>query len=503
MSELDSPQGWHVARITIEAMSPLSCSSGQGAESDNGLVRDANGLPMIPGATLQGLLRQYCSIDCRDYLFGKEVDGTTTAARLYFSNALVHNSKNVAVQFPDDCTDPLLQKLLSEVPLKREHVRLDHRHGAAQGGKFDRGAVPKGTRFSFELLMCGTTAENDALGAALSGLAHPLFRIGGSGRRGYGKVNVEAARHCFFDSKDQAAFRTLRATPLGNVPTSWNAVEFVGTDANVLTISLDLKPVQPWRTGQGPAAHATVTGKQPEYFTDCDKRENHNRAADTRDKIVDLVPLREAAISWASNEGTWIEPTKEDFVGFLLPASGVRGPLLHRTLYHLSVLGEEWADGDADVSKRLMSQREKLNALFGFVSDSKAATDDKAALASPLFMDDVPFTPAKVIPSDHIRIDRFTGGIIQGALYSQELVQTDELKLKILIDTSRLENVDANLRSAFLHALRDLAEGRLALGAKSLGFCTGRAEPIFCGKSDQDWQEAWKATDRHPQKEAA
>ena len=49
MSANDHPLGWHVVRVTIEAVSPLSCASGQGQESDIALVRDANGLPTSCG----------------------------------------------------------------------------------------------------------------------------------------------------------------------------------------------------------------------------------------------------------------------------------------------------------------------------------------------------------------------------------------------------------------------------------------------------------------------
>lgn len=46
-----------LARITIEALSPLSVGSGELGSSDVALVRDANGLPMITGAGLEGLIK--------------------------------------------------------------------------------------------------------------------------------------------------------------------------------------------------------------------------------------------------------------------------------------------------------------------------------------------------------------------------------------------------------------------------------------------------------------
>ncbi len=492
MSDTDTATGWHLVRVTLEALSPLSCAAGQGQEGDVALVRDANGLPMIPGATLQGLLRT-CLADraLRDELFGFEKGKDTVRAKLAFSNALVHGSDNVAVAFPAKMGDPLLEKLAEEAPVKRDHVRLDDRHGAVKGGKFDRAAVPAGARFSFEVLLRGSEDEKDKLAAALSGLKHPLFRIGGSGRRGYGRVEVHEANWAFFLADQAEEFRILRAKPLSLhanlVPLDLRA------DGQVLTVSIALKPVQPWRTGQGPAAHGWHTRRENKHFTSPEKPK-----PDPRQKAVDLVPVREPSIVWQDTNQRWQEPSRDNKVGYVLPASGVRGPLLHRTVFHWNLLRGNFADANTDGAKLLREAREALNGLFGFVRDGKPAGDEAVARASPLFIDDVPLKVSSVEAVDHIRIDRFTGGVVQGALYSQELVETARLDLAIRIDAGRAGELDGDIRKAFLSALRDLAEGRLALGAKSLGFCTSIEGPHFSGEGKDAWEQAWQDTARAP-----
>ena len=59
-----SKQYRFLARIIIEAKTPLSIGSGNnGIKSDSLILRDANGLPFIPGTTIAGLLRHSITIE--------------------------------------------------------------------------------------------------------------------------------------------------------------------------------------------------------------------------------------------------------------------------------------------------------------------------------------------------------------------------------------------------------------------------------------------------------
>jgi hypothetical protein len=77
----------------------------------------------------------------------------------------------------------------------------------------------------------------------------------------------------------------------------------------------------------------------------------------------------------------------------------------------------------------------------------------------------------------HNAIDRFTGGVRDRLLFSEELLWQDEMELALLIHTARLGE---DARQALRLALDDLISGRLALGAgagKGHGRFTGTAEP--------------------------
>ena len=77
----------------------------------------------------------------------------------------------------------------------------------------------------------------------------------------------------------------------------------------------------------------------------------------------------------------------------------------------------------------------------------------------------------------HNSIDRFTGGVRDGFLFSEELAHRGQIELELLLlDPARIARQCPLGREALRLALADLIEGRLALGGgsgKGHGFCRG------------------------------
>ncbi|MEJ2755696.1 MAG: RAMP superfamily CRISPR-associated protein, partial [Gammaproteobacteria bacterium] len=75
----------------------------------------------------------------------------------------------------------------------------------------------------------------------------------------------------------------------------------------------------------------------------------------------------------------------------------------------------------------------------------------------------------------HNKIDRFTGGVLPGALFEEELLyDTPEMALSILVQA--YESIPPIVAGAFIDALEDLTQERLALGGgstKGHGYFTG------------------------------
>ncbi len=496
--------GFHLARVTLEACSPLSCGTGQEGLFDMTLVRDANGLPMIPGASIQGVLRR---------LFGRVAPAETVAdvfgavdwagrardARLIVGHALVHGAGDRPLQcFPAEeaiAADLLLKELAKEAPLRRDHVRLNHRHVADDTGKFDRLAVPAGTRFSLELLLAGAEGEAELVEELVSLFAHPLFRPGGARARGYGRVRVVRAGRRWFPACDPLAFRKARE---GNPADLAGFVTITPEPPeDVLEISLRLIPANPFRIGATGVATTTekVDGAPPAD------------GPDRRTKPVDMAPVREPRIAWAGPDGAergeWRDVTASpgaDDRSHLAPGSSLRGPLAHRALFHWNRLAGRFAgEGqDAAALAALGERPAELELLLGAVKAGNRLSGEEGR-ASALLVEDAPLggegLPLR-FALDHSSIDRLTGGVRATILFSEELLMPTAFELRLVLDAPPPAEGD-RAALAFLHALRDLAEGRLAVGARSMGFCRGD-EPDFAGRDAGRWQALWEATARTP-----
>lgn len=474
--------GWHLVRFTITALSPLSCGAGDGIAADNIIARDANGLPMIPGATLQGLLRQACPAETRVALFGTMAtksgdargEGTSKSAgkagRILCSNGIVHGSDDQAVMpFAQVGGDEMLKRLSRAAPLKRDHVRLDHRHGADPAGKFNRAAVPKGTRFSFEWMMFGKAGEADLFAELLAPLASPWFRIGSSGGRGYGKVTLDSVSHKFFPFDSAKEYRTLRQSSLSNQ--KGLAPIKISQPREALCITLSLEPVNAWRSGQ----HGI------HFEGDAVPNEEKN--------APDLTPTREAYIAWNNGQGQWLDPQTSDKKAYVLPGSSLRGPLAHRTLYHWNRLSAQLIDVDSAQDSDVAAFAERSTVVQEFLGFAREGSGgEEGGRASALLFEDVDITVIEVIETPHVKLDRFTGGAMPRALYSEQLIETARLETRIFL-RSQSGAPDDKVLEAFLEALRDLCVGRLSLGAKSYGFFKGAVR--FSGGGAEPWQQCW------------
>lgn len=502
--------GWHVLRFIVEAKSPISCATGTEGFDDTQLARDANGLPMIPGATLQGVFRSFCDETTANEMFGWFEEGrignkgVAHPGKLFFSNALVLGSDGKCAA-PNEIINKsgytdIFSRLLDDAPLKREHVRINELGTADGSGKYDRSAVPKGTRFAFEVMMVGTAQEKKDLIKLFAPLKSPFLRFGGRGRRGYGKVGLIKAKYKFFALDDFDRFRSIRGALLSDLSGLHEDIKegLIATGDKPLKISLSLSNINPWRVG-GDGVRTRV-GK---------RRGKGGAIGDLDTKEAKFASTREPVIKWDSetNKGEWTEPSKSDLRKFVLYGTSLAGPLAHRTLFHFNCLSNNFIDPDAtDLSLEfakleISKQNQKhLKSLFGEAADDNVTNDDDATgMASALFIDDVEILVSTTMTVDHVSIDRFTGGARQGMLYDEELIVTSKVAVEIYIDPRRWKmpeaegaaKTDERVQNAFCLALHDLSHCALALGAKSYGFFSSDKPPEFSGLESGNWKSAY------------
>ena len=539
----------HIVRLSFEARSPLSIGSGEsrnesrterGSDAETNISvseiqRDANGLPTIPGAGLQGVLRRLATEaygeDFAKEMFGREdVDGNGAAGRVLWGWACAQNAHGEAVSGLrlaglDTANDDVLRVLTRPEPLWRDHVALNDRHSVDRRRKFARAAVPVGARFSVELSGWGDGTFRDDLMRIVSLFRHPRLRLGAGSGRGYGGVRLLAASYEAPSLDDAAALRALRGQPPSKCLSKdlLPDLESSAIDSPDTVLTLSLESTDLLRIGAaGPhATHLTHEAQRA-------------RCAETAE-IVDspglgppeqeggdaiLMLLREPRIVWDRNQGRPVEigdkPTSHpaEQLRFPIPGSSIRGPLAHGMLFHANRAAGRCIDADAWVEetdaerKKTLKDRydgyaERSGDLEDFLGAAKESTDaddpdaESGQAGRILFDDAEALGVGWIVGIDHVSIDRFTGGARDRALFREEVLLGGHIEATVTIRPP-LESIKGAIptiggwpkatANAFLLAVRDLCCGRLALGGRSHGECSGTAR--FAGKDADAWRSA-------------
>jgi len=476
------------ARITIQFTTPFHVGNGERSEgSDAGVVTDANGLPALPGSSLQGALRSAAAQAMGPHhvfaLFGRPdqeatKDNEAHAARLRFSWGRIHgrNDKPVSglLSPADIAADPVLKDAVH--PTLRDHVRMSHRKVAVvedetddrKRGKFDELAVSASHRFTFEIVLHDKGGELEKEWTALleDVLQNPATRFGGKTRRGFGAFKTVRLQQRSFDlsnPEDQVAWLAhpqslaedadLEPAKLRDKPDSAKTIA--------------LAPETPWMVGGGD------------------------------DPDADSAPVRDTRILWPGEPGHsgGGEPEIQDC--FLVPGSSVKGALAHRTCFHYNRLQGNFVDklGTGEMKKHIGENNPAVAALFGTIADESSG--EQTGRPGIVFIDDVfiPVEGTPILPAqNHVAIDPFTGGAKDTALFQDRPLPPgtpERIEIPVSFQPGpegqpdRFASLDETVRRAFLAALDDLCEGRLALGAHS-----GRGYGFFSGSHDVQGAEA-------------
>lgn len=457
---------WQAA-ITLEAHTPLTVGAGAGDDLRDSLcVVDANGLPTIPGTSLAGALRARWDSGTRSALFGDQADEDGRRSRVWTGWGAPHDATDrpVAYLVPTglNADDPVLRVLRQGTT--RDHVRLSPWGTSDRDGKYDETLVPRGARFTFEVRI---DDPGDTEIAALVDLVRSgTLRLGGRTRRGFGVVGAVSIRARTFDlarPADRAAWADYarkpglaeRARALPELAQSRGGAAG-GRNEGWLRAELVLAAEEGWRVG----------GKDAEAWTLPDG------------KPADLVPVTEDIITWSGTQGR-IERQA------YLPGSSVKGALRHRTAYHLRCLRQEWREDDHELTADDgHAFADGLDALFGAARSAGREED----VAGRVFLQDVPVARApsteelarRASYQQHVSIDRFTAAPLAGHLFAEAMLWKTTLDLQVWVDCrhprGRAPEGWADLLQALRLAVRDLARGRLPLGAAS-----ARGHGVFTG----------------------
>lgn len=427
-----------LARIIIEAKTPLNIGSGvKGIKSDSLVLRDINGLPFIPGTTIAGLLRHTLGEE-EDLMMGSQEMGSPliiTEAKMLDSNGSVLDG---IIPQEKLCSDFLVN--FRQLPI-RQHAKIGHRGATVKGGKFDEEIVLKGTRFCFEMEMLSDKDDDTRFIEMLNTLNSDVFRIGSGSRSGFGEIEVVGSQCQYkkinLEDPKQKEWYLKKSSSLSE---KWQDAE---------TVELKKTKTKGWTT--------YIIKLNPVDFMLFGSGFGNDKA--------DMTFVRESFVDWS----TIPAKIKDREQVILIPASSVKGALSHRLAFHYNKLKKIFADALPDGKKIddfVGKKNEAVKIVFGSEGEKDLDGKMKDKQRGNVLMSDIiqeANTSSKIL--NHVSIDRFTGGAIDGALFSEEALyakgQTFELKL--IVNNNAFED-NNDVKTAFEDSLKDLCSGMLPLG---------------------------------------
>ena len=441
-----------LARFVIEAETPLAVGSGEKDILTDALVAtDVNGLPYIPGTAIAGVVRHMIEeVKPKDFnvnqIFGFQDKKEGQGSEIIFTEAKILNSNGEVIDGMDlKAKDDSLLRYYAELPI-RQHVRINGKGVTDKAGKFDEQVIFAGTRFCFEMEMVAKGESIDNFNKILEQVQSQTFRIGGGTRCGLGKIKVVDLQKRTLDLQktDDLQLYLEKSSKLAYSWSGWENKD-IKADRNHsgwTKYELNLIPDDFFLFGSG-----------------------------FGDDEVDMTPVKEKKVIWKDAKGE----LSEELV--LIPATSVKGALAHRVAFHYNRLKERFAGCTGDKEPKVGNENEAVQALFGYENQK----EKKQVRGNLLFSDVIGVRSLEDKILNHVAIDRFTGGAIDGALFSEKTTYGKDQEFTLTIyakcDAFKEDKIQDSLEAAMI----DICKGTLPLGGG-----VNRGNGVFTGSLTKD-----------------
>ncbi len=442
----------HLANIVLEATTPLAIGSGKkDIFTDSLVITDVNGMPYIPGTSIAGVIRHMLEDIAEkseiDQLFGfqEESGKNDKGSNFIFSEGKMIGAEGEVIDGLCYLEDNKFYNAYRNLPI-RQHVRINQLGASEDNGKFDEQVVYKGTRFCFEIELVSAQEEDALFNKVLEVIHSDFFKLGSGTRCGFGNMKVVSCKIKHY-----------------NLCNEKELTEYINKSSR-LTIQ------NSWSDWKG--SENTSFGKQwVKYELTLTAKDFFLFAGLAGDAEADSTPVKEKTVEWSNNK-----PIINDTY-YVLPATSIKGALAHRTAYHYNKIKGIFADKIAPEAfkQHTGSNNQAVRELFGL---AKNDMDKEDGLRGNVLFEDIFIKEYDEYKFNHVCIDRFTGGNMNGFLFNEKTLNGKEkssIQLNIYINNT----ISSDTLQAFTAALDDLCNGNLPLGG-----CVNKGHGIFYGTSN-------------------
>ena len=427
--DFDKIKGKIILKGELRLLTPLiigagngegKTQSGQESNVDSLVLKDNDDCPFIPATSLAGVLKNALT-DFRD---GKIANADELAAIFGTEDSRKENpAKELELQSSLTLYDITLNNTKTIV---RDGVAIDPVTGTAiEGHKFDFEAVERGASGTFEAVFTRRgfhdRLDPKPLLEKLKKLLLSGFRVGARTTSGFGLVRIDKLT---IDEYDFAVPEDTRAY-------------------------LAVPERLPAKKSKSLTAGKSIVCGENDFAVELEFALNHSLIV----RSYDLANIKKQSGSNTHVDAVSLRSGDD----FLIPGSSVKGVLRHQAGYILRQLAYSPEKAAA-----------LINTIFGFTDEK----DKQKKAKGHLLADEIIFAPSLVeeVNQSRNRIDRFTGGTIDSALFSEQaLWQKDTDKalgtLRFVLQKPTDEQI-----GLLLFVLKDIWCGKVAFGGeKSIG----------------------------------
>lgn len=432
------------ARINFTLLTPLHVGAGSTQFLDDVVQRDSFGLYMISATSIAGALRDFSKdLDLTenkqviDALFGFAKGDKGTPSILFISDAKLLDYDG---SFASDCyltgKKPTSSIADGLGPYIRDHVRIDKEGVAQQGGKYDEEIVPAGAKFSFEITLDNDwntkkeseKAEKEANFEAckalfekiLVSLNHSQIAFGGKQNSGYGRIA--------FNDGD-ITIRDFDLTTQQGHEAYLNLTRKPTFDANDGGTEITLKSLEQEIIKKN--QENTVSGQLSITFESVGPL--LIAGVNQNDVDADLAFVSTPYFDYKQKQVTYKQ---------VIPGTSFKGAIAHRVFDIANVL---YGDDKACTV---------IDKMFGAISGQYQGEGHISVL-------DTELKQSHEVVVQHVAIDRFTGGAVDGALFNEAPIWDKNVEVPLTLYFKKLP-IECVKLLAF--ALLDLADSSLAVG---------------------------------------
>ncbi len=388
----------------IQNKSPLIIGGGGDEETDSDILKDKNGKPFIPGTSIAGILRHHLHKHYKEFRNDSKSDLESDLLKSYFGYSKGDNGSGSKIIF----SDLYLIKNSAGISI-RDGIRIDYKTGIVEDkGKFDFEIVEPGGEFDFNIEIGGN--DKDALLKLISTLKRDMqseiITIGAKTNLGFGKIKLKEDNISFYDLKDKH-----------------DILNWIKKEDN----KFDVKLPEPY-----------------EYQSDSFKIEFDF-------VIKDSLIVKHYSSNPSGSDSSNIKSKGKN----IIPGTSIKGAIRARACRILNTL-------------QIKGRNELFDFLFGNSSNNDKVNNKEydGSIPSRIKINEVVINQnVEDSIQQRIKIDRFTGGTINGALFDSTPIFAKDCDVTNKLILELMNPVGAEI-GLILLVLKDLWTEDLPIGGE-------------------------------------